>query len=34
MDSEEIDRLFFELAELKKRVSRLEDVEHTKELLK
>ena len=34
MEKEEIDRLFFELAELKKRVTQLEKKEHTKELLK
>jgi len=34
MESEQINRLFFELAELKKRVTQLEENEHTKELLK
>ena len=31
---EEIERLFFELAEVKKRVTQLEENSHTKELLK
>jgi len=34
MDSEQTNRLFFELAQLKKRVTRLEKDEETKELIK